>query len=1363
MLFFVVLCVMAKNVELKAKVCDAETGEVLEFVNVSAQNARTMTNAEGRFVLNVDEEAMVEISYVGFQTINIKANKVGKLIKMKPMILREVKVIAWEHTLAMVSKKLNKEYQKRESKDAQYFFRMTTAKRKKQLVEAFVQAKSAVNLRDIKVVKGRYGQLSQDGLTRPAIANMNFHHPLELGPLVQESKFWQFLITPFSSPNVKQGAAYSPTYTQRNTDMGLYAKRLMLNYDVTGEELVDEGGNNIYKITFAKKDKVKRTSILTGVLYVNSKTLEMLRFDGRVENIWLDYTHEFYVETAPIELEVHINYTHERGFTEIASMSNLIKNKDMSSHCVLYNVDKMNLGLKTKKVKKSLKDVNDNVLEAVDGAGFDEELWAKSNIVQRTEEEEALACMPNQSAYTNEMLKMPESPMAKLVDHLERFGKTLPQEKVYLHMDNTCYFAGDTIWFSAYTRQTSDGSPSKISGLLYVELYNNEGYLVERKNVQIINGRGCGNFVLDKKSYGGYYELRAYTRWQLNWGAFERESALGSRKWFLSPEMHYNYFRDYDKLYSRVFPVYDAPLSEGYYEKEMTVRRLRTTYMRDYDTREITLNFFPEGGNLVEGIPCRVAFEACWSDGQEAYGELMRKVEKKKKVADENLVAVTKTENRGRGVFEITPDKDLAQEYVFVASNGDQVKAKLPKALSSGVSLSVDALSDSLVAVRIRISENLAPDSLGLTIMREGVMQKFVKIESFDQTVKLNVSDLKAGVNQATVFDTNGRVWADRLFFVKNADAGKNAISVKGVKDKYTPYEKIELDIQAPSANGSMSLAVRDASHSDVLYDNASILTEMLLTSEIKGFVENPEWFFEKDDALHRRGLDLLMMTQGWRRFDWREMAVKDVWKMRQPAERTQIITGKVYDVSQYNHYNDIDFMVDGLEYKLNPERFIGEISDSSNIQNVLPDDINDNVYTDDYNDEYKSWQHNIQEIMYKSDSKADDLTDVEYMPGDAVKHFKNKAIRVHAEVVSLDGKEHGSVDCDTKDGRFKFQMPNVYGEYVFFLSAADTLEWKGNKYVWIQMANDEDLLPEKHKRKYRVFAPDYSPRISFPYPRFVNSYNYYQTRLNYSYDPALKPTLLADGSINMDEVQVWSRHSSIRTHVDSIPALIMDAYDAYNEVLDAGLKDTGTRGVARVVVGDYGLAKSYNYNGNIFGHRYGYDKFKRIQNNMTLDPDSIYLPQNLKSFAEFSISEMDTKKWFHRSYIDKFVLYSDYFPRLRGSKRYFGANLPATDVAVYPIIEKDEGSDRRAFYRDRRYIMHGFSYVNEFYNPDYSKRKLKETPKDYRRTLYWNPYLSLDEKGHAKVMFWNNSTGHRVEVDAEGMSSQGVVWTNEK
>ena len=274
-----------------------------------------------------------------------------------------------------------------------------------------------------------------------------------------------------------------------------------------------------------------------------------------------------------------------------------------------------------------------------------------------------LLCLFNRAA-----LAQQRNGLNSLAERLERFGREIPQEKVFVHMDNTCYFLGDTIWFSAYTRQTNTDEPSKVSNVLYAELLNEDGYLVERKLIELKEGHGNGYFALSRPlMYSGFYELRAYTRWQLNWGCFEHQHSHISKDWFLNNEMEHNFFRDYEKLYSRVFPIYDEPQVKGEFFQEMTVRPLRRYFRKNMDERELMLTLFPEGGNLVAGVENRVAFEAAWSDGEWAEGWLH--------FGNDSVAAM----NRGRGMFTLIPEKGMEREVTFTAKDGQKVTAKLPK------------------------------------------------------------------------------------------------------------------------------------------------------------------------------------------------------------------------------------------------------------------------------------------------------------------------------------------------------------------------------------------------------------------------------------------------------------------------------------------------------------------------------------------------------------------------------------------------------------------------------------------------------------------------------------------------------------
>lgn len=1406
--FLFCLSVLAQKIEVSAHVVDAATNEALPYVNVYVSPGNgTITNADGDFTISMDEDESVRFTFVGYESLTLSRNAIGNTVRLKPLsvTLGEVTVLAQENIVISAAKLLEKEYRKHKNERSTYFYRMNTTYRN-ELMEAFVEASSVGNLRDLLFLKGRRGQATLYGLDETAIGNMNLHHMMEVSPRTDDSKFWERLLTPFILPDVHNGVYKRVD----NNSLNYY-------YEMESEKLTDEAGNQTYKVTFSQNTNKplifggpmprnmtlgemlgkKQRAILTGTLYIDAKTKHVLRFDGQVENLTLDVIKDFYVDSTPVISKVKINFTHDRDYTEIESIANSLTNGSVTINSLLYNVNDLNLGAddkvkvkraKKKEIKKQEKD--DNVLASIDDAGFDALLWKRSNIVQRTADEARIAGFAEQMAMNDSVSKV-NSSMEMLLDHLTRFGKNLPQEKVYLHMDNTSYFVGDTIWFVAYTRQTNDNMPSNISGVLYVELYNQDGYLVERKLLEMSNGRGYANFVIDKENYAGYYELRAYTRWQLNWGLYEHFHSKESEKWFLTKDLMQNYLRDYHKIYSRVFPVYDAPKEEGNYAEVMSLRPMRQIFKHDPDKHKMMLTLFPEGGNLVEGLPCRVAYEAAWDTGQALEGKL----------------GETKSEKRGRGTFEIVPEKNMASEVVFTAKDGTIVKAKLPTPEDTGASLRVTEDYDS-VYINIRTTADLAGEAKGVTVMHEGVLEKFEPISSDSLRLAIALTDLKEGVNQATVFDSHGRVWADRLFFVRNDETGKPNVSISGVKDSYEPYELINLSIKAPKGRGIMSLSVKDASHRDNLYDNATMLSEMLLSSEIKGFVEDPEWFFEANDNEHNRALDLLMMTQGWRRFDWREMAVRGAWEMTQVAEKTPIIEGQVYDIEEGEYARDLT-----REFEIAKVKSESTFDDLNNIHKRLygflqtkakdfeeyyanKDILSTSEDVDEYDtwggysfidsktnkatfgiDRFESdfegrdntnnrrsfgqnhWQGNVDGIIYGFSNNTRNLAELRYFPGSKNKAFKNKGILVHANVETLDTKQHASKNIPTEDGHFKFQLPRFYGDYILNISAADTLK-KRKSDIWVQMLKEKDM--QGYLQNNWPFY-DFSIRVNWPYPRFVKPYNYYQVHLNYSNDPLLRQTVQADGSIQIDNVSVWGKQNVLHSQQDSLPTLIVDAYDAYNEAIDAGFLNGNQEYIVRNYVGDYGLDRPYN---NEYGYDiqqiFGYDVVRRAINDITINRDSAYLYQNLKTFKPYNrkgelvmhISPQELLKWYDYSNIDKYILYTDYQPRLAGSIRYWGSNLPNTRIATYVFPD----DSRRKFYKNRHYVIPGFSYVHTFYNPDYSKRQLDEKPKDYRRTLYWNPFLVLDKDGHANVQFWNNGSQHKISVDAQGTSSDGTM-----
>lgn len=592
-----------------------------------------------------------------------------------------------------------------------------------------------------------------------------------------------------------------------------------------------------------------------------------------------------------------------------------------------------------------------------------------------------------------------------LATRVKRFGTGLPQEKVYLHIDNTCYFVGDTIWYKAYVTRSDKGWLTDLSKIMYVELLTPDGYLVERQQLKMEDGTAHGTFTLTDSLYAGYYELRAYTRWMLNFGRHEHPHSKYTENMFYNKQMAKDFFRDYDKLYSRVFPVFDHPKEAWRYAKDMTLRPMRRYYKARKGKPEIDLRFYPEGGHLIEGTDGHVAFEINDEEGKHLEAELSI-ID-----SDGKEVAQTRTLNRGRGVFTLTDMKPDDKYKARLHYQDYDYEVKLPEVEKEGYALHVER-KDSVLRMIIQGTTE-SKEELGIQIQCNGVSKAFRKLSPADMrkdTVDIFWASLPTGVNQITVFNGEGRIYADRLFFVNHHDYDQPLITVEGIKQEYAPFEPIELRMKLlRHHDADVSLAVRDHATDETTYDNGTMLTEMLLASEIKGLVENPGWYFEADDSLHRHALDLLMMVQGWRRHDWRMMAGLEHTQFEFLPEKIQTLSGSVHQT-----------------YSLLEETDYGDSVYIPVIDSSVP------IYT-------TARDYHLYPDMYAPMAKVLTLQD---LYGPLIKKMK-KEVNVSASFI----QDRDIVDVFQTTQKGKFYMPSavVNDNYILFLSASDST--KSEKY----------------------------------------------------------------------------------------------------------------------------------------------------------------------------------------------------------------------------------------------------------------------------------------------------------------------------
>lgn len=920
-------------------------------------------------------------------------------------------------------------------------------------------------------------------------------------------------------------------------------------------------------------------------------------------------------------------------------------------------------------------------------------------------------------------------------NRLETFGKSIPQEQVFVHMDNTCYFLGDTIYYKAYVRRGDTGTPSRLSGVLYAELFNQDGFLVERQQLELRNGQVHGSFVLQDTLYGGYYELRAYTRWQLNWGVTEHPHNKVSEQWFFNKRMAKEFYRDYEKLYSRVFPVFDKPDVPGDFYHEMTLRPLRRQSKIDETSPKPRLQLFPEGGNLVAGVPNRIAFEATSNEGLHLDGKVT--------VADGsgNVVAEADVEQRGRGSFVFTPQSGKTYSVTYTGKKGT-AKEKLPSPDVDGVALQVMNNGAGNRQIEIRAVGSAATEELGMTVMHNGVMLDFLTVPAgTSATLALDEAKLKTGVCQVTIYNNVGRVYADRLFFCRKDDFAANNLRFGGLgKQPAEPFAPVSFAVEGGKPGATVSVSVCDATHSEYLYDNGNILTEMLLSSEIRGFVENPGYFFEKDDDEHRRALDLLLMIQGWRRYDWHTMTMPGAFVLNHKPEQTPLFVG---EVNSYMASEQESLFADNFQ-SISAGSATFESVSLTGEQQVATNMDSDTKEAEDGGSVTASRQ--------LTETTGPEVT----TPRDELARFSQGEKFLKHELLvrarfAKPGADQGVVgEMLTEGHSFSIPSPRFYEGCIFHLSASDSTKWKeGKSHVWEYPSTD---------RNDKLNYPEFYVRLRPFFPRFVKPYNWYQCHLA----PAPKGSAISqewvmDGSRLLDEVTVRVNRARLGRFDPTKPAYVIDAYEAFNEVCDAGFcpgiyygYNRFVRDISRTFIGDMNLSRDY-----VLDLRLDDKKESNMsiveQNRISTGIEGGGMPKET-----FNISSHEKDKYNLLKNLGKVYIFTDYSPRREGNSLYDGEDIPTVTVSLHLI---DNNDTHRSTSRDRRYILPGFSAPEEFYQPDYSNKPLPEV-KDYRRTLYWNPDLKLDENGRAEIRFFGNGRQTHLGVRAEGLANDGTLLT---
>lgn len=417
---------------------------------------------------------------------------------------------------------------------------------------------------------------------------------------------------------------------------------------------------------------------------------------------------------------------------------------------------------------------------------------------------------------------------------LRMLRDSFPQEKMHIHFDRNAYGSGETVFFKAYL--FSGFMPSFLSTNFYGELLNEQGGKILSVRFPVLTATVSGSFDLPKELPAGTYLFRAYTPWMLNFDA--------------------------GFLYSRVITVYND----------------RTAITKETEPgRQVRLQFFPEGGNLVPGTVNVLAFKATdqFGDPVSIGGKLM----------DEqgNELAELVTQHDGMGKFGFMPAPGKSYHAKVQAGNGPMLDVPLPEASAIPWAMQVRAESDN----RLRVILMTTPPATEKKIILIGQMQQELlfeqemPVEGNAGMLILDTRNFPAGILQVTALTPSGNPLAERLVFIHSKESVL-PVSLKADHFSAAPRAETTLKFSLPdSVLGSFSVSVVDQARVPDQLQQESIVSRLLLTGDLSGYINEPEYYFSADSREVRQAMDLLLMTQGWRRFSWGAITRKQYPRIR--------------------------------------------------------------------------------------------------------------------------------------------------------------------------------------------------------------------------------------------------------------------------------------------------------------------------------------------------------------------------------------------------------------------------------------------------------------------------------------------------
>lgn len=520
-------------------------------------------------------------------------------------------------------------------------------------------------------------------------------------------------------------------------------------------------------------------------------------------------------------------------------------------------------------------------------------------------------------------------PLPTIISKTAQFAQNYPTEKVYLHFDKPYYAVGDTIWFKAYVT-LEQHQLSAISKIVYVDMINSRDSVVQSLRLPVISGTAAGSIVLPQLTFiEGNYHIRAYTNWMRNFDPayyFTRNITVGSIADKDNPiNTHISFINtlnnDVEKISAHL--IYKDQDGMAYINKRVSwkvqsddetidkgkgvtdangaldvsfqsnkhgafaaadlitqieinyKKTISNTFSLKTASKPKDVQFFPEGGNMLSGIRTKIAFKAINSNGLG--------VDVKGTVVDEanKEVAQFSSQHLGMGMFVFQPESGKSYKANVTFPDGTKSTYDLPRVLDEGIYLSVNNTNPDTVIIKLASNpdflQKFANTRFYIVAQSGGAIYYAAQasLQSLVYSGAIPKSKFPTGIVQFSLLTSEGDPISERLVFIQRNDLLNVALNTD--RTVYPTRSKVRMNLIVKNkevpVTGSFSLAVIDENKVPFNEDaETTILSSLLLSSDLKGYIEKPNYYFNHVDANRVADLDLLMLTQGYSKFSYSDI-----------------------------------------------------------------------------------------------------------------------------------------------------------------------------------------------------------------------------------------------------------------------------------------------------------------------------------------------------------------------------------------------------------------------------------------------------------------------------------------------------------